>query len=101
MYAYEKLAAAAERFRTELQPSGYLVGRTFSVADLTLAALIAPLVAPPEFPYPQPQRRHPLFTPLRETLAAAGLLYWTRDMYTRHRGRSAEVMGEPGALRTE
>ena len=96
-----KAQISAERFRTELQPSGYLVGRTFSVADLTLAALIAPLVAPPEFPYPQPQRRHPLFTPLRETLAAAGLLYWTRDMYTRHRGRSAEVMGEPGALRTE
>jgi glutathione S-transferase len=90
-YAYEKLAAAGERFRHELQPSGYLVGRTFSVADLTLAALIAPLVAPPEFPYPQPQRRHPLLTPLRESLAAEGLLCWTRDMYARRRGRSAAV----------
>jgi glutathione S-transferase len=93
--AYEKLAAAGECFRRELQPSGYLVGRTFSVADLTLAALIAPLVAPPEFPYPQPQRRHTLLTPLRESLAAEGLLYWARDMYARHRGRSAEVMNWP------
>jgi glutathione S-transferase len=92
--AYEKLAAAGEHFRRELQPSGYLVGRTFSVADLTLAALIAPLVAPPEFQYPQPQRRHPLLTPLRETLAAEGLLYWASDMYSRHRGRSAEVVEE-------
>jgi glutathione S-transferase len=88
--AYEKLAAAGARFRDELQPSGYLVGRSFSVADLTLAALIAPLVAPPEFPYPQPQRRHPLLVPLREALATEGLVYWTRDMYARHRGRSAE-----------
>jgi glutathione S-transferase len=89
--AYEKLAAAGARFRAELQPSGYLSGRAFSVADLTLAALIAPLVAPPEFPYPQPQRRHPLLAPLREALASEGLLYWARDMYARHRGHSAEV----------
>jgi glutathione S-transferase len=89
--AREKLAAAGARFRDELQPSGYLVGRSFSVADLTLAALIAPLVAPSEFPYPQPQRRHPLLGPLREALASEGLLYWTRDMYERHRGLSAEL----------
>jgi glutathione S-transferase len=89
--AYEKLAAAGERFRAELQPSGYLVGRAFSVADLTLAALISPLVAPVQFPYRQPQRRHPLLTPLREALASEGLLYWCRDMYARHRGPSAEV----------
>ena len=89
--AYDMLAAAGERFRTALQPSGYLVGDRFSVADLTLAALIAPLVAPPEFPYPQPQRRHPLLAPVREALAAEGLLYWTRDMYARHRGISSEV----------
>jgi glutathione S-transferase len=87
--AYEKLAAAGARFRAELQPSGYLVGRSFSVADLTLAALIAPLVAPSEFPYPQPQRRHPLLRPLREALATEGLLYWTRSIYARHRGCSA------------
>ncbi|MFL5823786.1 MAG: glutathione S-transferase N-terminal domain-containing protein [Solirubrobacteraceae bacterium] len=92
--AYEKLAAAGERFRAELQPSGYLVGRTFTVADLTLAALLAPLVAPTEFPYPQPQRRHPLLAPLREALAREGLLYWTRDVYSRHRGRSAEVRSD-------
>jgi glutathione S-transferase len=89
--ANEKLVAAGARFRAELQPSGYLVGRGFSVADLTLAALIAPLVAPPEFPYPQPQRRHPRLAPVREALASEGLLYWTRDMYARHRGQSAEI----------
>jgi glutathione S-transferase len=89
--AYGKLAAAGMRFRAELQPSGYLVGREFSVADLTLAALMAPIVAPSEFQYPQPQRRHPLLAPLREAVAPEGLLYWARDIYARHRGRSSEV----------
>jgi glutathione S-transferase len=58
--AYEKVRAAGQRFQAELQPSGYLVGDCFTVADLTLAALVAPAVAPEQFPYPQPQRGHPL-----------------------------------------
>jgi glutathione S-transferase len=89
--AYAQLAIAGERFRSELQPGGYLVGNTFTVADLTLASLLAPLVAPPQFPYPQPQRGHPRLEPVRDALARPGLLDWTRDIYTRHRGRSAEI----------
>jgi glutathione S-transferase len=91
--AYEKLAAAGARFRAELQPSGYLVGEGFTVADLTLASLVAPIVCPPQFPYPQPQRRHRALAPLREVLAQEGLLYWATDIYARHRGTSAEVRG--------
>jgi glutathione S-transferase len=90
--ARQKVAAAGERFRAELQPSGYLVGDSFTVADLTIAALTAPFVAPPEFPYPQPQRGHPLITPLLETLAGCGLAGWAHEMYALHRGESAEVM---------
>jgi glutathione S-transferase len=89
--AYAKVRAAGERFQAELQPSGYLVGDRFSVADLTLAALVSPGVAPEQFPYPQPQRDHPSVEPLRETLAESGLLEWARDIYARHRGTSAEV----------
>jgi glutathione S-transferase len=89
--AFEKVRAAGERFRAEVSPRGYLVGDRFSVADLTLAALVAPLVAPPQFPYPQPQRDHELLEPLRRALTEAGLFDWTRDMYARHRGKSAEV----------
>jgi glutathione S-transferase len=89
--AYEKLRAAGERFRAELEPSGYLVANTFTVADLTLAALLAPVVAPEQFPYPQPQRGHPLLAPLRDALAGPGLLDWTREMYNRHRSPSAEI----------
>ena len=91
--AFEKVRAAGERFRAEVTPRGYLVGDRFSVADLTLAALVAPLVAPPQFPYPQPQRDHELLEPLRRALAEAGLFDWTLDMYARHRGESAELAG--------
>jgi glutathione S-transferase len=89
--AYEKVRTAGERFRIELAPSGYLVGDRFTVADLTLAALVAPAVAPREFPYPQPQRGHRLLEPLREALEESGLRDWTLDTYARHRGSSAEI----------
>jgi glutathione S-transferase len=89
--AWEKVHAAGQRFRAELQTSGYLVGDGFSVADLTVAALVSPAVAPEQFPYPQPQRGHRLFEPLRDVLAESGLLQWSREMYARHRGRSAEI----------
>jgi glutathione S-transferase len=90
--AYAKVRAAGERFRAELQPSGYLVGDGFTVADLTLAALIAPAVAPEQFPYPQPQRDHPVLAPLRAALDESGLARWTRRVYARHRPASAEVV---------
>lgn len=93
--AYAKVGAAGERFRAELQPSGYLVGDEFTVADLTLAALVAPAGFAEEFPYPQPQRDDPLVQPLRDALEESGLLEWARDIYARHRGTSAEVAVSP------
>ena len=44
----EKTIAALERLESEIGPSGYLVGDGFTVADLTAAALLFPLVRPPE-----------------------------------------------------
>jgi glutathione S-transferase len=89
--AWAKVRAAGERFRAELQPSGYLVGDGFTVADLTVAALVAPAVAPVQFPYPQPQRGHPLLAELRDAFAETGLLEWAHERYSRHRGHSAEI----------
>jgi len=90
--AFDQLRAAGDRLRAELHPSGYLVGDRFTVADLTLAALLAPLVAPDQFPYPQPQREHPRFEPVREALASAGLLEWARGIYSLHRGMAVELV---------
>jgi glutathione S-transferase len=89
--AFEKLRDAGRRFRAELQPSGYLVGDGFTIADLTLAALVAPAIAPEQFPYPQPQRGHPLLAPLRGALSEYGVLDWAHEIYARHRGTSSEI----------
>lgn len=47
-------AARIEQDRNDvrLQPSGYLVGESFSVADLTAAALLGAGLQPPEIQYP-------------------------------------------------
>jgi glutathione S-transferase len=89
--AEDKCRAACERFRAELGPSGYLVGDRFTVADLTLAALVAPLVAPEQFPYSQPQRGHARLADVRDLLEEHGAGEWTREVYARHRGESAEI----------
>jgi len=87
----EKVRAALDRLEAELQPSGYLVGDRFSVADLTAAALLAPVVFPPEFPYAPPG---PLPAPVArwcDSLASRPACRWTAEMYRRHRGTSAEI----------
>jgi glutathione S-transferase len=89
--AYEKVRAAGRRFHAELQPSGFLVGDSFSIADLTLASLLAPLAAPEQYQYPQPQRDHPRLAGAREALAQLGLLDWSRNIYARFRAASAAI----------
>jgi glutathione S-transferase len=95
--AFEQIRLAGERFRRELQPSGHLVGDGFTVADLTLAALLSPILAPEQFPYPQPQRGHPRLAPVRDALADVGLAEWALGMYERHRDPSAEIAPRPAA----
>jgi glutathione S-transferase len=99
--AFRKLRAAGERLRSELGPSGYLCGDGFTVADLTLAALAAPVVAPEQFPYPQPQRGHRLLAPVRAALAESGIADFTLRMYARHRysARSIRNAKQPGAAK--
>jgi glutathione S-transferase len=89
--AYDTLGRIGAHIRSGLAGGDYLVGNAFSVADLTAAALLAPPVAPTQFPYPQPQRNHPRLAPVREALRDTGVLEWILEMYARHRGRSAEI----------
>jgi len=64
---------------------GYLAGDSFSVADLTAAALIAPLIDPPhpdmKKPGPMPERLAELTEKWRNHAAGR----WALDMYERHR----------------
>ena len=81
--AWEKIAAAVDRFHAERGSSGYLAGDAFSIADLTFAALLSPTVVPPGFPY-----RGLLGVPdLRAYLAERDVTPWIEEMYARHRGR--------------
>jgi glutathione S-transferase len=90
--ARRKTIEAMDRLAKELQPSGYIVGDRFTVADLTAAALLSPLVSPPEFPYkatmppPEPGMK------VRESVSNHPAFQWTLKIYRQHRGKSAEVV---------
>jgi glutathione S-transferase len=66
-------------------PEGYLVGDRFTVADLTAAALLAPVVSPPDSPMERPE-------PVPEAVARCVARWsdhpgvaWVLDQYRRHR----------------
>jgi glutathione S-transferase len=86
-----KVTGALDRIAAELQPSGYLVGDRFSVADLTAAALFSPLVMPPEHPYPPAEPPPRSLMEFRDSLASHPAFAWVAEMYRRHRGISAEM----------
>jgi glutathione S-transferase len=88
---HAKVVAALDRIEAELRPSGYLVGDDFSVADLTAAALLSPLLDAPEYPYAFPPAPPESIARLREALADRAAFRWALDVYRRHRGRSAEL----------
>jgi glutathione S-transferase len=99
--APRKVRAGLDRIAAERQPSGYLVGERFSVADLTAAALLAPLVIPPQLQYPPPDDVQAAVAQVRETFGAHPALEWVREMYRRHRGTSAEVATTKSTKKTE
>jgi glutathione S-transferase len=86
-----KVRAALDRIASELQPSGYLVGDRFSVADLTATALFGPLVLPPEWPYPPPGPTPAPLADLRASVEGHPAYQWVVDIYRRHRGASMEL----------
>jgi glutathione S-transferase len=88
---WDKTVAAMDRLESELGGRDYLVGDTFTVADLTAASIFFPLVRPAESQYQIPE---PLPEPLvqrRNELASRPGFKWVQDTYRRHRGQSAEV----------
>src|SRR6266404_6322264 len=88
-----RVRAGLDRIVAELGPSGHLVGDAFSVADLTAAALLSPIVLPPEFPYPPPGPPPQHLTALRASLEGHPAFRWVLDIYRRHRGTSAAIAG--------
>ena len=91
-----KMSAVMDRLEREISPSGFLVGESFTVADLTAAALFYPVARPPEYPYPT-LADHDLphaWRQFLDSLAERPGGQWIADIYRSHRGRSAEVTPE-------
>ena len=87
-HAWGTLEDALDRIEAERGDGDYLVGDSFSVADLTAGALLWPLAWPPEFPYPVPELPSiPRLERLREHPAVG----WIARTYAHHRGTSSEV----------
>lgn len=94
----EGAARARERTREALDfvakhagPEGYLVGRRFSVADLTAASLLMLTTYPPEIQPPLPESPSKTFRAWVARWADHPGTAWVREMFKRHRGTSAEV----------
>jgi glutathione S-transferase len=89
----EVVRSALDKIEAEAGPSGYLVGDSFTVADLTGASILGLIVVPPEFPYIKlhPDERAAQFREFRASLKDRLGFKWVEDIYSRHRGTSAEV----------
>jgi glutathione S-transferase len=85
------VAAALERIARELEPGGYLVGDSFSVADLTAASLLAPLLQPAELQYPLAVALPDSVRQYQNEVTQHPAGLWALGLYRRHRGVSAEV----------
>jgi glutathione S-transferase len=101
--AEEKVMTALDRLEAELDGREFLAGDSFSVADLTAAAILYPLVLPPEGPW-QADYMPPVWGARMDALRDRPGLRWVADIYAHHRRLPAGVtppapsasMGSPG-----
>jgi glutathione S-transferase len=82
--ARASIRIAMDHLEAELGPSGYLVGNSFTVADLSAAALFTPLLAPPNRPF-LPRSVAPEIQDFRDELLARRGGAWVHEMYLAHR----------------
>jgi glutathione S-transferase len=85
------VATALDRIEHVRQGRAYLVGEAFSVADLTAAALLGPLLQPPELQYRLEVELPAYLEDYRNGLLRHPAAQWAVGIYRLHRGHSAEV----------
>ena len=86
--------AAFDRIEAELGDGEYLVGDRFTVADLTAAALLFPVVLPPQAPQleaavPEPYER------FRASVRNRRGYRWVEKMYARHYRAAVRIASRP------
>ena len=83
--------AVLDRIEQERQGRAHLVGNAFTVADLTAASMLGPLLQPPEIQYPLRVELPPYLQEYRATVLCHAAVRWAADIYRLHRGCSAAV----------
>jgi len=86
--AREKIVAALDRLEAELEANGngeFLVGESFSVADLTAASLFYPVVGPDEGPLPPDTPTPPALERFRAEIGERPGYVWVEETFRRHR----------------
>jgi len=90
-----------DRIEHERQGRACLVGDGFTVADLTAAAMLGPLLQPPEIQYPLQVELPPYLQEYRADVLKHPAARWAAGVYRIHRGRSAEASRWPSASLAE
>ena len=80
-----KIIAGLNRLEQELGDGEYLVGDSFSVADLAAASLFYPIVLPEEGPVPPDEPPARGLQRFRERLEGRRGFKWVAEMFRRHR----------------
>jgi glutathione S-transferase len=98
--AGEQVLAALDRLEAELESRGgeYLAGDSFSVADLTAAALFYPLVLPLEGPRVLPERLPDGYEEFRAPLRERPGYRWVGRIFARHRKRAHSPQSETSTI---
>ena len=97
--AREKVLAALQQLESELGGERYLAGGRFSVADLTAASLLYPIVLPPEAEPPVKDMPDAVES-FRAGLRDRPGYRWVQEMFRLHRRPHARSSAEP-ALEAE
>jgi len=95
--ARERVLAAFDHLEEELGDGDYLVGNEFTVADLTAASILYPIVTPPEGPeIATPPALEELRAPLRDRRGYR----WVEETYRRHRNKGGAIKTQAAASTT-
>lgn len=86
-----KVLAALDRLEDELGSGDHLVGDSFTVADLTAAALFYPLVLPEEGPLPTDEPPPLGMERFRAPLKERRGFKWVEETFRRHRRRTRKT----------